>query len=86
MHLSRLHEGKSRDVRVYKACVELINGAVGCWPHPYFVKIGPRATIYGEFENYVLYVDPNIPFHLGPKSFDIAAVLARPKVSSSVIT
>ena len=67
VHLSRLHEGKSRDVRVYKACVELINGAVGCWPHPYFVKIGPRATIYGEFENYVLYVDPYIPFHLGPK-------------------
>ena len=86
VHLSRLHEGKSRDVRVYKACVELINGAVGCWPHPYFVKIGPRATIYGEFENYVLYVDPYIPFHLGPRVIDIAAVLARPKVSSSVIT
>lgn len=66
VHLTQLHEGNSKSVRVYKACVE-IHGTIGPWPQPYFVKIGPRQTIYTEFENYELYVDKYVPFYLGPR-------------------
>ena len=66
VHLSRLDEGRSQGVRVYKACVAK-NGIVGPWLQPYFVKIGPRRTIYTEFENYELYVEGCIPFHLGTR-------------------
>jgi hypothetical protein len=39
----------------------------GSWSLPYFVKIGDRARILEEYNNYVYFVDPEVPFHLGPQ-------------------
>jgi hypothetical protein len=65
LHLVPLDGGRS-GVRVYRACAELTGGLFGQWPQPYFVKIGDRKKIFAEYEIYEGYVDPYVPFHLGP--------------------
>jgi hypothetical protein len=68
VHLVRENEGQSCGVTVYRAYADLrAQGAItGSWPLPYFVKIGDRNRIFKEHENYRKYVDPYVPFHLGP--------------------
>lgn len=65
LHLTPLDDGKS-GVRVFRACAELTGGLFGQWPQPYFVKIGERSKVFAEYEVYEGYVDPYVPFHLGP--------------------
>jgi hypothetical protein len=54
--------GGHSGVAVYRAYAELPGGG---WPVPYFVKIGDRATVFTEYQNYGL-VAPYVPYHLGP--------------------
>lgn len=65
IHLSTMAGGRS-GVDVYRAYADLSNGTLGPWPLPYFIKIGQRAKIYKEYQNYKAVVDPYVPFHLGP--------------------
>jgi len=65
LHLTALDDGKS-GVRVYRACAELKGGLFGQWPQPHFIKIGDRKKVFAEYEVYEGYVDPYVPFHLGP--------------------
>jgi hypothetical protein len=65
VHLTPMEKGNSR-VDVYRACPELTGGVHGQWPQPHFVKVGERPKILAEYKNYVLHVDPYVPFHLGP--------------------
>jgi hypothetical protein len=52
-------------VGVYRAHATVYGD--GSWSLPYFVKIGDRARILEEYNNYVYFVDPEVPFHLGPQ-------------------
>lgn len=65
IHLSPMAGGRS-GVDVYRAYADLSNGTLGPWPLPYFIKVGQRAKIYKEYQNYKAVVDPYVPFHLGP--------------------
>lgn len=65
IHLSTMAGGRS-GVDVFRAYADLSNGTLGPWPLPYFIKIGQRAKIYKEYQNYKAVVDPYVPFHLGP--------------------
>jgi hypothetical protein len=65
VHLTPMDKGNS-GVGVYRACAELAGGLHGQWPQPYFVKIGERGKVIAEYKNYILHVDPYVPFHLGP--------------------
>lgn len=65
LHLTPLDDGKS-GVKVYRACAELTGGLFGQWPQPHFIKIGDRNKVFAEYEVYEGYVDPYVPFHLGP--------------------
>lgn len=65
LHLTPLDGGKS-GVGVYRACAELAGGLFGQWPQPHFVKVGRRKKVFAEYEVYEGYVDPYVPFHLGP--------------------
>lgn len=58
-------EGGKSGGRAYVAYATM-GGADGPWQQPRFVKIGPREKILVEYENYELYVEPYVPFHLGP--------------------
>lgn len=66
VHLVPMDDEGRSGVSVYRAYTELVAGHLGLWPLPYFVKVGERAKILAEYRNYVDYVDPYIPFHLGP--------------------
>jgi hypothetical protein len=37
------------------------------WPQPYFIKLGTRKKIISEYQAYEMFVNPYIPFHLGPR-------------------
>jgi len=65
VHLVPMDDGRS-GVSVYRAYSELAEGQLGRWPLPHFVKMGNRAKIFDEYQNYETRVDPYVPFHLGP--------------------
>jgi len=66
IHLFRMDGGRS-GVDVYRAYADLSKGRLGPWPRPYFIKVGQRAKIFKEYENYKGVVNPYVPFHLGPR-------------------
>lgn len=68
VHLIPMEGGRS-GVNVYRAYADLIS-LHGPWPLPYFIKVGERAKIYKEYQNYKSVVKPYIPFHLGPHLID----------------
>jgi hypothetical protein len=68
--LTPLADGRS-GVGVFLAHAERAAAGTGRWPLPFFVKVGDRAKILSEYENYDLHVKPYIPFHLGP-NLDLA--------------
>lgn len=68
VHLVAMADGLS-GAPVFRAFPELELGQAGegaRGTRPYFVKIGDRNKIYEEYKNYVQYVSPYVPFHLGP--------------------
>ncbi|HTV26721.1 MAG TPA: phosphotransferase [Xanthobacteraceae bacterium] len=66
VHLVRMRDGHSRS-EVYRAYPKVRIGLLkGKWLLPYFVKVGNRNQIFGEYENYMDAVNGYIPFHLGP--------------------
>lgn len=65
VHLVAHDDGRS-GVMVCRAHATLRTSHLGPWPVPYFVKLGARAKILTEYQNYHRYVEPYIPFHLGP--------------------
>lgn len=68
VHLVAMTDGLS-GVPVFRAFPEFALGQAGDGARgtrPYFVKIGDRKQIYDEYRNYVDYVGPYVPFHLGP--------------------
>ena len=68
VHLVAMADGLS-GVPVFRAFPELERGQAGQGARgtrPYFVKIGDRKDIFEEYKNYVDYVRPYVPFHLGP--------------------
>lgn len=63
VNLDAIDDGQSR-AQVYK--VHAKTSKSRAWAQPYFVKMGSRADIFGEYRNYIENVEPYIPFHLGP--------------------
>lgn len=64
LYLDHLKGGRS-GVDVYSAHATLRKNATGR-PLPFFVKVGSRAEIIREWENYDNYVRPYVPFDLAP--------------------
>lgn len=62
VHLTPLTQGKS-GLCVYRA--HPLKGTSHLMP--LFVKAGERRKILQEFRNYQIYVEPFLPFHLGPR-------------------
>jgi hypothetical protein len=66
VHLEVMPGGRS-GLGVFRTYAELAKGqSPMSFPLPYFVKIGRRQRITDEYHNYEDWVDPYIPFHLGP--------------------
>jgi len=67
VHLAPMDEEGKSGALVFRAYADLVEGLLGRWPQPYFVKIAVRNKIYTEYQNYTNVVDPYVPFHLGPR-------------------
>ncbi len=52
---------------IYRAHAALAEGVLGPWPHPFFVKLGPREKIEAEYFGYRANLPMYIPFHLAPR-------------------
>lgn len=61
VHLDSEPRGYS-GARVFRAQTETGNR----WPVPYFVKIDKRQRTIDEYNNYLIGVEPSVPFHLAP--------------------
>lgn len=66
VHLVPMDEPGKSGAIAYRAYADLANPEHGRWPVAYFVKLGSKDKILQEYTNYLKYVAPYIPFHLGP--------------------